>query len=357
MLTFLNKEAQSQIPEVLFVVNNSGDTLVTSKIFENITNEDKVVFLLEGSKKTLLAKEVKSYYREGTKVSINLSPNNTSKLVSIILRGNITLAKSISSKRDEIFYIKFEENWLRLDHTSTNLKKQLSEFVPDFDKTISDKKIHYDLVSLGEVISRYNEHKNPSYKRVGKFKFQERIKIGVYGSFGLDKINIENPNATLDATTSVAFGMGANFQYSRKISFLILCGYSRNYWKNENWDIELKTLDLTPLISTQLYNKSNYFKLNAAVGFNANIELASNLTSTEFNSTKPIGLRGFSLGYDFRLYSSFGNSFDLFASYQIMPKRKTQKFDIINSEKYLMFNTSIIQFGIQYYFFQKAINN
>ena len=349
ILTLLSEKAQSQTPELMFVIDTNGDSLVTSKIFNSGTNEDKVTFVFEGSRKQLLSAEVKSYFKNGRKVSIKLSKSNASKLVTVLLRGDIILAKSKSLNGKEMYYINYKEDWIKLDHTSTNLRDQISELIPDFQITNDSKKIHYNIVSLGDAISKYNEYKDPNSIRVGKFKFNGRNKIGVYGVLGMGKININNSSTEFNTTVSTGIGLSAKLQYSRLVTLLVQSSYSNENWKNENWDIKLKTLNLTPLISIQLYNKSNYFKLSGAFGLNANIDLASKFTSLKSNNIRSFGLSGVGLGYDFQLHSSFGENFDMFASYLIMPKRNSENYGIAISNNILTFRTTTIKFGIIYY--------
>ena len=51
-----NLTAQTKVSEMLWIVNESGDSLMTSQIFDKKTNEDQVVFMWEGRKKVLKAK-------------------------------------------------------------------------------------------------------------------------------------------------------------------------------------------------------------------------------------------------------------------------------------------------------------
>ncbi len=344
-----NLTAQTKVSEMLWIVNESGDSLMTSQIFDKKTNEDQVVFMWEGRKKVLKAKEVKSYFKQSRKQSIIVSPDNQSKLVSIVLSNNISLARSTSLNRTDMFYILINKEWIRLDPRSKNLKPQLLKLIPDFGEAKTEKNIYYDLVSIGEAISRYNEFKEPGYKKIGKFHFQNRVKVGAFGSIGLASLNINDFDVNLGVTTSTTFGIGTHIQYSRLISTLIQLGFSQNNWKGENFDIKLKTLDLTPLICIPLYNKSNFIKAYAASGFIVKIDIASQLKSPEFKTAPSIGLAGLNFGYDFQLHSSFGEKFDIFASYQHMPKISSKNYELLSPGKTLKFKTNIFRLGFLYY--------
>jgi len=358
-LSFSINEMQSQTADLLFVIKSNGDSLATSKIFTQRTNEEKVVFLSEGLKKELSAAEVSSYYEKGRYVNIKVSPDDRSKLVRIVLRGTIYLAKSTSPKRDELYYIRHEDKWFALDHSLTNLKGQLSDLIEDFAATIDDRKIQYNLVSLGRVIAKYNEEKDSSHKSSGDFDFNDISKLGIYGMSGLSTIRINDVASTHGTTLTNGIGLGGSIQFDKIVSLLIQMGYTRSNWQNDNYDFEFKTLNFTPMISAQLYNKSNYFRLSAATGIHINLDLASSAYSPsfysrfinqEFNKDARIGLRKFSIGYQFMLNASFGNSFDLFTAYQVVLRRATQSFGAFNFNKTLVFDTNDFKVGIVYYF-------
>ena len=269
------------------------------------------------------------------------------------------MAKSTSPKRDELYYIRHEDKWFALDHSLTNLKGQLSDLIEDFAATIDDRKIQYNLVSLGRVIAKYNEEKDSSHKSSGDFDFNDISKLGIYGMSGLSTIRINDVASTHGTTLTNGIGLGGSIQFDKIVSLLIQMGYTRSNWQNDNYDFEFKTLNFTPMISAQLYNKSNYFRLSAATGIHINLDLASSAYSPsfysrfinqEFNKDARIGLRKFSIGYQFMLNASFGNSFDLFTAYQVVLRRATQSFGAFNFNKTLVFDTNDFKVGIVYYF-------
>lgn len=348
LLFHFNIKAQNQDSKLLMVITQSGDSLVASKILKKKTNEDRVVFMWNGKRKELKAKEVKTYYSPRQIVSINISSDNQNKLVEIILNGDVKLARSISSKRVKKFYLQTNQEWISLNPYSNNLKQELSKLLPDFNRVIKKKKVHYDLVSLSKVISKYNEYKDSSYKRIGAFQYTDRIKSGVFGSIGSRMINIEDYPEKLGSSINTTFGIGTHFQYNRLFSFWFQLGFSQNSWENEDWDIKLRTLDFTPLLSTQLYHKLNRFKLSAAIGLNMNLDISSQITGPEFNG-EIVGLDGFSFGYDFQLHGSFGQRFNAFVSYQIMPKQRTENYEFVVFERFVKFDTNQFRLGLFYF--------
>jgi len=345
-------QAQDKTPEILFVISSIGDSIATSKILKNKSNEDQVVFIKDGKRKIFRANEVKSYYRKSRRISIYVSSANEHKLVKIMARGKVKLAQTVSSKRKEKFYLFLNDQWVNLDPYAYNLTEYLSKLLPDFKKSLQVKKVYYDVASLTNAIGQYNEYKDHSFKFSGSVSFPDQMKVGVFGSIGLSSLNA-NKNASEFIKTSIAtnFGLVGHVQYSRLLSLHVQLGYVQGTWQNEDWNMKLRTLNITPLFDLQLYNNFNGFKLSASGGLKFNIDLASKITQVFGDDIEPtVGLAGLGLGYDFQLRSSLNRQLDFFVSYQIMTNHKIKRFETIISKELAKLKTNQVRIGALFYF-------
>ncbi len=348
LLYFFSLQAQDQAPELLFVIKSNGDSLATSKIFKNKSNEDQVVFILDGKRKTLAANDVNSYYLKGRKVSISVAAEKQKKLVKIIARGHVQLAHSFSQEGKEKFYLFANEQWISLDPNASNLKDYLSELLPDFNEAVNAKKIHYDAPSLGNAITKYNEFKDPSIKTVGTFKYTERSKFGVFGTIGFNTVTTSDfPIEFKESSLSATVGFGFHHQYNRLFSLRAFLGYTQSSWENDNMEIKLKTLNFNPLIDVQLYNNLDNLKISAAAGFNFRFDVASKISAPPITD-ETVGLAKLGPGYDFQIHASFDNNSDFFISYQVMTKQRTENFESYNGQ-FIKFKTNQFRLGAVIY--------
>jgi len=332
------------------VITSSGDSLVAAEILNNKTNENQVTFIIEGDRKILKAKEVKSYYKKGRKISIFSSSDSEHKLAKVVVRGTVKLAEATSSKGFEKFYILVDGQWINLDPHAFELKEYLSALLPDFEEAVKNKKVHYDLASLGKAIAKYNEFKDPTFKVAGAFRFKSSVKGGVYGTLGSSIISIRNFDGDLGRSLNhVSFGAGMNFQFSRLFSTRLRIGYDRSNWSTDEWDIKLRTFRCTPLLSARLYQKSRFFKLSASAGLSFNFDTNSKIIGP-FQNDQPVGLGRVGLGYEFQLHSLFREHFEVFAAYQFLKDQQTTPLGVTDSKDVILFNTNQIKLGAFFYF-------
>jgi len=263
-----------------------------------------------------------------------------------VVRGTVKLAQSTNSKGIDHFFISINDKWTSLAPHSYDLKNFLSQILPDFEKAISKKKIHYNLASLGNTISEYNEFIDPNFRKFGSFKFPAQTKIGIFGSIGSSLLDIQTYATPFERSTSKTIGIGTHFQSSRIFSIRLLLAYSQIEWKDESWDFKLKTINLSPLANVRFYD-SKLIKLSASAGFNLNMDIASRIEGPIFTPA-PLGLGRLGLGYDFQLHCFFGRHFETFISYQIMNNQRSQNL-APTFDRAVGFNTNEFRLGVFYF--------
>jgi len=346
----INNSTSQKIDEKpKFVVPKSGDTMYVSKIYEQSTNEDQVVFSFEGNKKSLTANEVASYYGDSYFINAKLDSDNSEKLVKIVLQGKVKLAtaKSAENRSDDNFFILSNGKWTLLDSKSKNLKKQIAGILPQFNQAVKDKKLYYDLSSLGNAISEYNEYMNPGYRRRGSFRYSDGLKVFLYGSLGSSSVNLKENDVDFSGSLTPSFGIGGQVYYSRYFSFMTQIGYTQSKFEATNWLFDLKTLDITPLLGVQVYDNPGQLKITALAGFNLNIDLASKLYIEGIFESKK--LRGLSGGYDFQIHTMYKDRLSLILSYQIMPSQKSESFSTGIFNEHVIFSTNQLRLGVAFY--------
>ena len=322
----INLSAQTEDEEVIFIITNEGDSILTYKIYGNKTNEDQVTFSYGGKRTTYQASEIKSYFKKNRKHSIFIPKENHHKLVQILLRGKYKLAKSYSAEGDEKFYLLVDTEWHSLDAHAFNLNERLTTLLPDIDQFIGNKKTHYNARSLGKVMAEYSKLKDPGYRIVGYPDYTDRFKLGGLGSIGLSTVDINNVGSA-NFGTSLGFnlGLGAEISYSRLFSVKIQLAYSQNKWDNGLEIFKLKTTNFTPLLSCEFFRPSRNFGLSVSVG--PNIILAKNLSidAVNDNANLLVKLTPINLGYDFQLGASIGRNLEAFLSYQTNSIKSQQR--------------------------------
>ncbi len=346
----INLSAQIDQKEVIFIITNGGDSILTSKIFSSKTNEDQVTFLLNGARKTYQASEVKSYFKKSRRYSIFINSEGQHKLAQILVRGTYKLARSFSAQGDEKFYLLVNQEWKNLDPYAFSLNEYLVTLLPDLDQIIGNKKIHYNARSLGKAISKYSKIKNPSYRISGYPGYTDKFKFGCLGTFGMKSISTNNFFIN-DFNNSFGFnlGLGAELSYSRLFSMKFQIVYAQNRWNNTLEILRLNTINFAPLWSVEVFRPSRNFGLSASVG--PNFIFAKNLKIDEIDDryNQVTKLNPVNIGYDFQVEASFGRSLELILSYQFDPSVKTLKRGVTGSRTVnLRINT--FRAGILYYF-------
>lgn len=345
LLFSVKLSAQTDQAEVIFIITNNGDSILTSKIFSNKTNEDQVTFLFNGQRKTYKASEIKSFFKKNRKYSIFIRSEVQHKLAQILVRGIYKLARSYSTKGEEKFYLLVNQEWKSLDPHAYNLNEYLTTVLPDIDQVIGNKKIHYNARSLGKVITEYSRLKNPAYTIIGYPGFTDKFKLGVLGSIGLNTINVQEFGSSI----GFHFGLGTEISYSRLFSLKLQMVYAKNNWNDGQEILKLNTINFTPLLSLEFFRPFRNFGLSAAIGPNFLFAI-EDLRLDEINDRYSITtkLNPINIGYDFQVEASLGKSIELLFSYQVNPAIKTPSGNIrIPSAK---FKVNTIRAGIIYYF-------
>ncbi len=349
-LFYINLTAQTNQPEeVMFIITNNGDSILTSKIFTNKTNEDQVTFRLDKQRRTYKASEIKSFFKKSRKYSIFIKTENQHKLVKILVRGTYKLARSYSAKGEEKFYLLVNKEWKNLDPHAYNLNEYLTMLLPDIDQVIGNKKIHYDAGSLGKIIAKYSRLKDPTYSIIGNPIYTNKFKLGALGSVGLSTVNVEDFGNSIGFN----FGLGAEISYSRLFSLKLQMVYAKNDWNDGVEILKLRIINFTPLLSVEFFRPSRNFGLSAAIGPNL-IFAIEDLKLDEINGRYSIAteLNPINFGYDFQVEASLGKNIELLLSYQVNPNIKTPDGGVVGSPS-AKFRTNSIRAGIIYYFLTK----
>ncbi len=342
--------AQSQQPEVMFIIHNNGDSIQTSKIFAGQTNEDQVTFLQNGQPTTYQANEILSYFKKSRKYKIYIADENQHKLARIIVRGEYKLAQSFTAAGEEKFYLFANKKWINLDPHADNLIDFLPTVLPDFKEGVTFTKIFYNSPSLGKAISRYNQFKNDDYTVMGIPGYTKKTQLGFVAS--LNNSSLEAVNFLNDFDRANGFNLGMDFkvQFNRIIGIKLQLAYASTSWRNSELSVKLNTLNFTPMISATFFRPSRKFGLSAAAGLNFIQDLNSEVDDlTTFRFGETTGLSAINLGYDLQLAAHIGRSVELFFSYQINPSITTPKSGLLGSTFFdLKVNT--IRAGLVYYF-------
>jgi len=335
--------AQTEQPEVMFIITNNGDSILISDIISKQTNEDQITFVQNGRRSTYQANEIKSYFKKSRKYSIFIKSEDQHKLAQILIRGTYKLARSFSVEKEENFYLLVNQEWKSLDPHAYNLNEYLTTLLPDIDQVIGNKKVHYDARSLGKVIAKYTQLKDPNYRITGYPGYTDKFKLGGLGSIGLNTINIDNFGSGIGFN----LGLGAEISYSRLMSLKFQLAYARNNWKDDQEIIKLNTIRFTSLWSIEFYRPSRNYGLSASAG--PSLIFAKKITLEEINDryTLITKLNPIHLGYDFQVEASIGKNIELLLSYQINPSIKTQRTGVANTPS---FRINTIRAGIIYYF-------
>ena len=331
------------------VITQAGDTLRTSKIYDAQTNEDKVTFERIG-KKTMLASEVKYIIYKGRYTSIEVAGIN--KLVKIRKQGAVSLAISKSHDGYERYYVKVNDKWHDLYPHFKNLRGFLSAQIPDFEKSVPDNKIYYNLPSLTNAINSYNDYKNPKSQSIGGISYKIKDRFTIFGTGGISQLSLVNFTADFTPTLNYTIGIESHIAFSRQFATRVQMSYNSSTWnRTPNWDMQLRSLNLSTLLSTKLFHNYRSPEFSIAAGPAFNIGANSKFTVAPDNSSSPVGLDGIGLGYEIQLHCLIKNHLNLFASFHAMERQKTQGYGTIQSSgNFIAFRTYTMKIGAGYSF-------
>lgn len=345
--------AQVDLSEVMFVISNSGDSILTKKIILRETNEDQVTFLLDGKPKKFKANEIKSYFQKSRKYKIFIPSENEYKLARIIIRGPYKLAQSFTAKGDEKFYLQVDKEWINLDPHAYSLATFLPTVLPNFKEGVSSRKIYYDSSSLGKAISEYNQFKDSDYNVMGFPGYNKRMKLGFLATLGTSSLiwdELTGDPTNIDPATNINLGLYLKIINSRLFSMRFQVAYNASSWESSELTMKLRTINIAPLVSIEFLRPSRQFGLSFATGpvflFDLNSEIKDLTINTNRNET--FDLRGYNLGYDFQLAAGIGKKLELFTSYQFSPSIKSGSGGLLGSTIY-NFKINTIKVGLIWY--------
>lgn len=351
MTLFLHNDmiGQSNAINLYSVITKSGDTLRVSKIYEGKTNEDRVTFERIG-KKTLLASEVKYVLYKGRYTSIEIA--GVHKLVKIRKQGVVSLAISKSTDGYERYYVKVNDKWYDLYPHYQNLRTFLSAQIPDLEKSNPAKTIHYNLASLTKVINDYNDYKNPKSQSIGRISYKIKDRFQIFGTAGISQLSLVNFAADFAPTFNYTIGVESHIEFSRHFATRIQVSYNSSTWnQTPNWDMELKSLNLSTLLSTKLLHNYRSPEFSIAMGPAFNISANSQFIVGPDNSSSPVGLKGIGFGYEIQVHCLVKKQLNVFASFHAMERQKTQLYGTIKSAgNFIAFKTYTMKIGAGYSF-------
>ena len=341
--------SQTTYQDKFYYANVQGEKITVSKIISSKTNENQLTFTNKGVQTTLQAKDVRSYYAKGEKLSVKIANTGEYKLVKIVVAGPIFLGSSVKENGKDGYYLKKDDKWYDLEPHRKNLKKHISTLVADFDKAVSKKRIPYDLHALGTAISSYNAYKDPIYTKRSKFEIRHDKRFGLTASTGLSLLTFQNGLPTETSSSLYSIGLASNIEYNRVFGFNMQLVYTNALWNTSpDYTFELNTLQFSPMVQTLLFSNYKNFDAKLGAGLNFNVDLNSEIDFPTL-SLNPVSLKLFSVGYHIQLTTTYNKIWNLFLAYQLNPNLITQNIGIAD-DSFLTFNIQSYKVGAMFLF-------
>ena len=318
-----SKEDKNQKTVKNQVILVSKDTLVNVDIHRGRanTNEDRLAFSVDGTKRTMQAKDLTSYH-DGVNYFKTYPVQGQSgvKLIDFRVIGPIYFGRSMQRNGETAFYVMKEgsNQVISLTENRGSLEKFFKEFLPDYETFVSKTKLtpKYFYSNLANFISAYNAYTQPSVYLVEKYRSPERLKFSPFGAY--NHLAFKYTEGETNFNTGSTYSAGGIVHYNRasKYSVNTYLYYQKSALSSEDSDLLIEGLYIEPSFNLA-YPIASYLTLGVEPGLGMSYNLKSIIDRKyhEIYMGDKVNLSQLNVGYVLRISLTFKDRFRVFSGY------------------------------------------
>ncbi len=301
------------------LVLKNGDSLQLSAVYTGSfkTNEKQVtVRLKDNSTSTIPAEDFLYYFWRG-KFYHSIIPNGESERIicNLEIAGPLGLAQSIDRFNNKTFYFIKNENYYSIEPYQFRIDELLVTLLDDFIefRTVYQKKIFYDSKSLIELVSYYNNYREPEIFNIQNVDYEHDPKLSVFGTYNFNFFNDDRNSDQISQNHSFSSGLMLTNKYSPRISVQASIFYTNALASSSTQTIRINAISFDPALLFVVYRKEKNIiwigpYLAAQFHFYSSIRQAG----LPFN---PRNISGVSVGGFLYLFAEVHERFNFFSKY------------------------------------------